>query len=60
MKGGAWVCIAEGFPGLPFVVNEDLSRPDGVIQCTHMSNEQLLQFGWRALRALRIVLELFG
>ena len=40
-------------------MNEDLTRPDGAIQCTYMTPEELVRFGWRALRALRIVLELF-
>lgn len=38
-------------------MNEDLTRADGVIQCTHLSTEQLLQEGWRIARALKIVLD---
>jgi len=49
-----WVCIAEGFPSVPFFVNEDLTREDGVIQCTAMTEAQAISFGWRVLRAIRI------
>jgi hypothetical protein len=51
-----WLCIAEGFPSTPFLVNEDLSRADGVIQCTHVTEAQAISFGWRVARAIRIVL----
>jgi hypothetical protein len=53
------VCIAEGFPGLPFLVNEDLTREDGVIQCTHLTAQEVLQFGWRVARAIKLITE-FG
>jgi hypothetical protein len=36
-------------------VNEDLSRTDGVIQCTEISTEQMLALGWRIARAILIV-----
>jgi hypothetical protein len=52
------VCIAEGFPGLPFFVNEDLTRADGVIQCRQMSTAEAIRYGWRMVRALRYLLEL--
>jgi hypothetical protein len=52
------VCIAEGFPGVPFFVDEDLTRADGVIQCRQMTTAEMLQYGWRAVRALRLLLEL--
>jgi hypothetical protein len=51
--------VAEGFPTSVFVVDEDLTRHDGVIRCTHKSAEELVQLGWRIARAVRIVLE-FG
>jgi len=49
------VCIAEGFPSLPFFVNEDLTRSDGVIQCTHLSAAETVRFGWRVARAISIL-----
>jgi hypothetical protein len=51
------VCIAQGFPALPFLVNEDLTRSDGAIVCQHMTTAEALRFGWRAVKALKIVLE---
>jgi hypothetical protein len=52
------VCISQGFPSLPFFVDEDLTRADGVIRCQEVSTADILKFGWRAVRALKIVLEL--
>lgn len=51
-----WLCIAEGFPGVPFLVNEDLTREDGAIVCRSISTEEAISFGWRVVRAIRIVL----
>lgn len=52
------MCTTQGFPAIPFVVDTDLSREDGLISCKQIDNVQLLQLGWRAVRALKIVLEL--
>jgi hypothetical protein len=52
------VCIAEGFPALPFFVNEDLTRSDGVIQCRQLTTAEAIQYGWRAVRAIRLLVEL--
>jgi len=51
------VCIAEGFPALPFFVDEDLTRSDGVIRCRQVTTAELIQIGWRAARALKILIE---
>lgn len=51
------MCVAQGFPTSVFVVDEDLTRSDGVIRCTHKTNEELVQLGWRVARAIKIVLE---
>lgn len=59
MEGGAWVCIAEGFPSIPFFVNQDISREDGIVQCTHMTTAEALHFGWTFVRALRLLIN-FG
>jgi hypothetical protein len=32
-----------------------VSREDGVIQCRHVGAEELLQLGWRVVRAVRIL-----
>lgn len=49
------MCISEGFPALPFFVNEDLTREDGVIMCRAITSEELLKMGWRAVRLLKIL-----
>jgi hypothetical protein len=49
------VCISQGFPALPFVVDEDLTREDGVIVCRHLGAEEVIQLGWRVARAIRII-----
>lgn len=54
-KGATWVCISQGFPGLPFFVDEDLTRADGVIVCRQITELELVQIGWRAVRALSIL-----
>jgi hypothetical protein len=51
------VCISQGFPALPFFVNEDLTRSDGAIQCRAITEAELLQIGWRAGRALQILIK---
>jgi hypothetical protein len=40
---------------LPFLVDEDVSREDGVIQCRQVGVDELLQLGWRAVRLLKIL-----
>jgi len=54
------VCIAEGFPALPFFVNQDLTRSDGIIQCTKLTPQETLQFGWRVARAISILVRFLG
>jgi hypothetical protein len=44
---------------LPFVVDRDLTREDGIIQCTHLTAGEVLQLGWRVARAIKILTE-FG
>lgn len=50
------MCISQGFPSLPFVVNEDLTREDGVIVCKQLDAVDVVKLGWRVVRALRILL----
>jgi hypothetical protein len=57
LSGDTWLCISEGFPALPFVVNEDLTREDGVIQCRRIGERELVQLGWRAVRLLKLLRE---
>lgn len=57
MPGGTWLCVTEGFPGLPFFVNEDLTRSDGVVQCHQVTPTEAVRYGWRVLKALRILLD---
>jgi len=52
---GNFVCIAEGFPSIPFFVNTDLSRSDGIIQCREISTEEVLRLSWKLLRAIKII-----
>jgi len=52
------VCIAQGFPSVPFVVDEDLSRPDGVVRCRELSTSEMLTLGYRAARIIRALLSL--
>lgn len=54
------MCIAEGFPALPFFVNQDISREDGIIQCTHLTPAETLRFGWRVARAISILVRFIG
>jgi len=42
-------------PGLPFFVDRDLTRPDGVIQCREVTTVEMLQLGWRLAKAVQIV-----
>jgi hypothetical protein len=41
-------------------VNEDLTRSDGAIQCTQLTEARAIALGWRMLRALRILLDFLG
>jgi len=52
--------VAQGFPAVPFVVDTDLTRPDGIIVCTPISDADLVRLGWRVARAIRILLEVPG
>lgn len=52
------MCIAEGFPALPWLVDSDLSRPDGAIHCRQLTVEELVQLGWRVGRAIKILTRL--
>jgi hypothetical protein len=49
------VCVSEGFPALPFVVDQDLTREDGIIRCRQIGTVELLQLGWRVVRAITIL-----
>jgi hypothetical protein len=49
------VCVAEGFPSLPFFVNRDLTRPDGIIRCREITTPELLKLSWKALRLLKYI-----
>lgn len=49
--------MSEGFPTEVFFTNLDLTRDDGVIQCRRVSTEEMLKFGWRVTKAVRIYLE---
>lgn len=49
------MCTTQGFPALPFVVDTDLTRSDGIISCRQITTEELVQLGWRAIRALSIL-----
>jgi hypothetical protein len=51
-----WLCTTGGFPPVPFVVDVDVSTPDGVISCRRIGEAELLTLGWRVARALRILL----
>jgi hypothetical protein len=53
-----WVCVTEGFPSLPFVINEDISNEDGTVRCRRLTDLELVKLGWRSGRALKIVLEM--
>lgn len=51
------MCIANGFPTVPFLADEDLTRSDGVIVCRRLSVEEVLRWGWRLSRAVKFILE---
>jgi hypothetical protein len=44
---------------LPFFVDEDLTRSDGVIRCRALTTSEAIKVGWRAWRVLRLLVE-FG
>ena len=58
MPGGVWACVTQGFPSVPFFTDVDVSSSDGVVRCKQISEADLLKFGWRALRALKILVDL--
>jgi hypothetical protein len=49
------VCITQGFPSLPFFINEDISNSDGTVRCRRIDDTELAQLTWRAIRALSIL-----
>jgi len=51
------VCIAEGFPALPFFVDRDLTRRDGIIRCRPLTTAEAVRVGWRAWRVLKLLVE---
>lgn len=51
------MCIAQGFPALPFLVNEDLTRRDGAIVCRKLTALDTAKLGWRALRLLKLLID---
>jgi hypothetical protein len=55
VTGGTWLCIAEGFPALPFLIDEDVSSPDGAVRCRRVGEDELIQLGWRVARAINIL-----
>jgi hypothetical protein len=47
------VCISQGFPALPFFVDQDLTRSDGIITCRRVTEAEIVQIGWRFARVLK-------
>jgi hypothetical protein len=47
--------VAEGFPTSIFLVDEDLTREDGVIRCREITVAETVQLGWRVWRIVRIL-----
>jgi hypothetical protein len=50
--------VSQGFPAVPFFVDEDLTRADGVISCRPVTSEEIAKFSWKALRLLRLLTKL--
>ena len=42
---------------MPFFVNQDLTRADGIIQCRKLTTTEALTAGWRIVRLIRLWLE---
>jgi hypothetical protein len=53
--GRTWVCTSQGFPALPFLVDTDLTRTDGIITCKRISETQALRLAARAYRLYKIL-----
>jgi hypothetical protein len=53
LPGKNFVCIAQGFPSVPFFVNEDLTRADGVVRCRAITEEEVLTLSWKLLRVFK-------
>lgn len=49
------MCVAQGFPTSVFLVDEDLTRSDGVIVCRQITELELAQLAWRVVRAISIL-----
>lgn len=49
------MCVTEGFPSLPFFVDTDLTRPDGIVRCREVTTTELVQIGWRMARVLKLL-----
>lgn len=49
------MCIAQGFPSIPFFVDEDLTRSDGVIVCRSITAADTVRLSWKLLRVLKLL-----
>jgi hypothetical protein len=45
--------VTQGFPLVPFFVDEDLTRADGVVSCREITTEEVLRLAWKELRILK-------
>jgi hypothetical protein len=50
VRGKNFICVAEGFPPVPFLVDTDLTRADGIIQCREVTQADVLKLGWKLMR----------
>ena len=58
MRRGNWICVSQGFPAVPFLVDTDLTRADGLISCRELTTTEMIRAGYRAIRLLRLLTEL--
>jgi hypothetical protein len=52
------VCISQGVPAVPFFVDTDLTRSDGIITCRRVTAVEIVQIGWRLARVLKYLSEI--
>lgn len=58
MHRGTFICVTPQSPGVPFLVDTDLTRADGLITCRELTTREMLSAGARAIRLLRLLVEL--
>lgn len=49
------MCVSEGFPALPFFIDRDITRDDGLIQCRELSTAEFLLIGKKLISVARIL-----